>query len=122
MRGTNEIVFREKVPSKKISEKSTFNEIKLKENMPNETKLKKCNSSKSSNRSASGERGVTLVALTVTIILMIILAGIGLKMSSSSNDLIDIEQNRTEGFQKDMNQHIQDIGILSNNVNKATGK
>lgn len=122
MRGTNEIVFGEKVPSKKISEKSTFNEIELKENMPNETKLKKCNSSKTSNRSVSSERGVTLVALTVTIILMIILAGIGLKMSSSSNDVIDIEQNRTEGFQKDMNQHIQDIGILSNNVNKATGK
>lgn len=74
------------------------------------------------NERTQNEKGVTLVALSVTVILMIIMADIGLRMSKSSNDLIDIERNRTEGFQKDMNQHIQDIGILSNNVNKSTGK
>ena len=74
------------------------------------------------NERTQNEKGVTLVALSVTVILMIIMADIGLRMSKSSNDLIDIESNRTEGFQKDMNQHIQDIGILSNNVNKSTVK
>ena len=74
------------------------------------------------NERTQNEKGVTLVALSVTVILMIIMADIGLRMSKSSNDLIDIESNRTEGFQKDMNQHIQDNGILSNNVNKSTGK
>ena len=74
------------------------------------------------NERTQNEKGVTIVALSVTVILMIIMADIGLRMSKSSNDLIDIESNRTEGFQKDMNQHIQDIGILSNNVNKSTGK
>ena len=74
------------------------------------------------NERIQNEKGVTLVALSVTVILMIIIADIGLRMSKSSNDLIDIENNRTEGFQKDMNQHIQDIGILSNSVNKSTGK
>lgn len=70
----------------------------------------------------TNEKGITLIALSVTVILMIILAEIGISTSKSSNDIINLEKDRTATFQKEMNQHMNDIKTLSDNVNKTTNK
>lgn len=66
----------------------------------------------------TNEKGITLTALVITIIVMVILAGITIGATSSKNNIVNYEQNITDDYGKKLQQHETDIDTLTDRVSK----
>lgn len=70
----------------------------------------------------TNEKGVTLIALSITIILMVMLAVITINSTQTSDDLVETEETISKDYNNQMTQHMKDINTLTKNINKTTGK
>lgn len=91
--------------------------IKKKQNQKEEQSLKARRTMKKTN-----EKGVTLIALSITIILMVMLAVITINSTQTSDDLVETEETISKDYNNQMTQHMKDINTLTKNINKTTGK
>ena len=69
---------------------------------------------------SKNEKGITLVALVRTIIVLIILAGVSLNMVNSENGIVEISKDRKNKVQAEQENEEAQIASLSNGLKEET--
>lgn len=67
-----------------------------------------------------GTRGITLVALVITIIVLLILAGITISLTVGNNGIISTAQQAGKNYQDAANDERNQLNTLVNEVTNAT--
>lgn len=65
----------------------------------------------------TNEKGITLAVLVITVIVMTLMAGVTIGAANSNSHITNIARNRTDTFQREVNQHSKDINTLTDRVN-----
>ena len=65
------------------------------------------------------QKGITLVALIITVIIMLILAGVTIWMATSQDGLVKKVENAVENVQLKVNEQDDAINALENRLDRA---
>lgn len=65
------------------------------------------------------QKGITLVALIITVIIMLILAGVTIWMATSQDGLVKKVENAVENVQLKVNEQDDTINALENRLDRA---
>ena len=68
------------------------------------------------------EKGITLIALVVTIIILLILAGVTLSLALSENGLFDKTKDAAEEYQSQANNETNIVNYIYDLVNEYDGE
>ena len=68
------------------------------------------------------EKGITLIALVVTIIILLILAGVTLSLALSENGLFDKTKGAAEEYQSQANNETNIVNYIYDLVNEYDGE
>lgn len=69
-----------------------------------------------------GQKGITLVALVITIIVLLILAGVGISMLAGDGGILDHAQNASNEYKTASNTENQTIQNLINYIVNETSQ
>lgn len=76
---------------------------------------------KNKNKTLNKERGITLIALVVTIVVLLLLAGVAISMLTGDDGIITNAGNaKNENDQSALEEEV-DLAVSNNNINKQTG-
>ncbi len=65
-----------------------------------------------------GQKGITLVALVITIIVLLILAGVTISLTTGPDGIFKITENAAGGYQEAGEQERRDVNSLTNTAER----
>lgn len=65
------------------------------------------------------ERGITLISLIITIIILLILAGVAINLTIGENGIFKLAKYATDKYQNTAEQEASEIAKLENNINST---